>query len=158
MRGEPSPAEGVKPMIKVKLPTQDDFLDIIARQILSTWDGCPKCARPTVFYRVKKRISYSCKKCGAHISPLAGTIFEKSTTPIIKWLYAAELLNEGHTCLELQRRLGVTYKCAWRMAKQLREGGYVIARPHVTGKYKRAGIPETELREIWAQKVRDKNK
>src|SRR2546427_2410681 len=61
---------------------------------------------------------------GCHIYPCAGTIFEHSPTPLTDWFYAIYLMTatrNGVSGKELQRQLGVTYKCAWRMGHQLRD-------------------------------------
>ena len=58
-----------------------------------------------------------------HISPLADTIFHKSSTPLRLWFYAIFLFSNsthGVSAAELQRQLGVTYKTAWRMANLIR--------------------------------------
>jgi len=84
---------------------------------------CPKCGKQDKFYRIKKRKVYSCKWCGYHISPTANTIFHKSSTDLYKWFYAIYLFSvskNGVGAKELERQLKVTYKCAWRMAKQIR--------------------------------------
>lgn len=57
------------------------------------------------------------------IHPLRGTIFHKSSTPLKLWFYAIYLVSQsknGVSAKELERHLGCTYKCAWRMAKQIR--------------------------------------
>lgn len=65
---------------------------------------------------------YQCS-CGYQISPLAGTVFEKTTTPLQYWFYAIFLMTNtrsGVSAKQLQRELGVTYKTAWRIFKQIR--------------------------------------
>jgi transposase len=112
---------------------QDDFPDDEAcltylwRQLHSE-DGehaeCPKCERTRRFHRVKSRQSYSCDSCGHHLHPTAGTIFEKSTTPLRLWFHAVFLLSQtrcGISAKQLQREIGVTYKTAWRMFNKIRE-------------------------------------
>src|SRR3989344_4777494 len=74
------------------------------------------------YYRVRGRKAYA-DKYGAQIYPLAGTIFEKSDTPLTKWFYAIFLFSSsknGVAAKELQRQLGVTYKCAWRIGFEIR--------------------------------------
>ncbi len=83
---------------------------------------CPKCEKHKKFTRVKSRLVYQCS-CGYQISPLAGTIFEKSTTPLQYWFYAMFVMSNtrsGVSAMALKRELGVTYKTAWRMMKQVR--------------------------------------
>ncbi|WP_277214204.1 IS1595 family transposase, partial [Isoptericola croceus] len=61
---------------------------------------------------------------GTHVYPLAGTIFEKSTTPLKSWFYAMHLIAStrcGISAKQLERELGVTYKTAWRMFNQIRK-------------------------------------
>ncbi len=85
---------------------------------------CPRCERETRFHRVRKRRSYACQWCGYQVFPCVGTIFEGSRTPLVKWFYAIYLFassRHGVPAKELERQLGVTYKCAWRMAHKIRE-------------------------------------
>jgi len=84
----------------------------------------PKCAKPTEFYRLTKRPAYSCKLCGYHIYPCAGTPFENTRTPLQSWFYAIYLFTttrHGVPAMELRRQLGVTYKTAWRMGHEIRK-------------------------------------
>ena len=84
---------------------------------------CPKCERERKFHRTKTRASYTCDSCGHHIHPMAGTIFEKSTTSLVLWFYAMYLMTStrcGISAKQLERELGVTYKTAWRMMNKIR--------------------------------------
>lgn len=61
---------------------------------------------------------------GKQIHPIAGTIFEKSATPLKSWFFAIYLFSQsrnGVSAKELQRQLGVTYKTAWRIGYQIRQ-------------------------------------
>ena len=85
---------------------------------------CRKCGAEATFHKLAKRKAYSCSHCGDHVYPCAGTIFEDSRTSLQVWFYAIFLFvttRHGVSGKELQRQLGVTYKTAWRMAKQIRE-------------------------------------
>ena len=85
---------------------------------------CNRCKELTIHYRIKDRPAYSCKNCRNQIYPLAGTIFEKSTTSLRLWFYAMFLMTHTRgeiTVKQLQRELGVTYKTAWRMYKSIRK-------------------------------------
>src|ERR1700681_3962464 len=84
---------------------------------------CEKCGVDRKHYRVRGRTDYACDHCGIHIYPLAGTIFEKSTTSLRLWFYAMYLMGStrcGVSAKQIQREIGVTYKTAWRMFKQIR--------------------------------------
>jgi len=85
---------------------------------------CSKCETKSKWHRLKNRKVFSCQNCGHHIHPMAGTIYEGSTTPLQLWFYAMFLFTKsrnGVSGKELQRQLGVTYKTAWRMGHKIRE-------------------------------------
>jgi len=53
---------------------------------------------------------------------LAGTIFEKTATPLRLWFYTLFLMTCTRAEIsikQLQRELGVTYKTAWRMYQRI---------------------------------------
>lgn len=88
---------------------------------------CHKCDRERPFKRYgtsQQRQSWTCTACGNHIHPTAGTIFHKSSTSLHLWFYAMYLMTStrcGISAKQLERELGVTYKTAWRMAKEIRQ-------------------------------------
>ncbi len=85
---------------------------------------CPRCGVvDTKFYKITSRKAYACLHCRKHIYPLADTIFRKSETSLWNWFYAIyqfSVSKNGVSAKELERSLGVTYKTAWRMCKQIR--------------------------------------
>ncbi len=84
---------------------------------------CPKCQKVTKHYRVATRPSYSCQFCGHHEHPMKGTIFENSATSLKLWFHGIFLMAStgcGISAKQLERELGVTYKCAWRMFNRIR--------------------------------------
>lgn len=95
---------------------------VLARRYGST-DVCPHCGVVGKLTRIEGRRAFACKE-GCHVYPCAGTVFEKSSTALTDWFYAMYLMTatrNGVSAKELQRQLGVTYKCAWRIGHQLRE-------------------------------------
>jgi len=85
---------------------------------------CEKCGKVTPHHAMRTRKSYSCETCGHHVHPTAGTIFEKSSTPLTLWFEAIFLMTatrSGISAKQLERTLGVTYKTAWRMFHQIRK-------------------------------------
>ncbi len=136
-----------------QFPDDNACLEYIFQKRYGHLDCCPRCGVITKFYRIKKRKYYKCPHCAFEISPLANTIFHKSDTPLTKWFYAIYLFGVGKngvSAKELERHLGVTYKTAWRMAKQIRLmmqenggqlGGIVEAdETYIGGKHKRQGM------------------
>lgn len=104
-------------------PDDNACLDFIRDMIYPDGIECRTCERITRHHRLKGRKAYSCDRCGTHVYPLAGTIFEKSRTPLKSWFYAMYLMSVtrcGISAKQLERELGVTYKTAWRMFKQIR--------------------------------------
>jgi transposase len=86
--------------------------------------SCPRCERPSKWFRIKAERAYSCQWCGHHLHPTVGTPFQQSRTPLQMWFYAIFLFTttrNGVAAKELERQLGVTYKCAHRMAGKIRE-------------------------------------
>jgi transposase len=84
---------------------------------------CSYCKMERKHHRVATKKAYSCDNCGTYISPMAGTIFEKSSTSLRLWFYAMYLMSAtrcGISAKQIQRECGVTYKTAWRMFKQIR--------------------------------------
>ena len=102
---------------------------------------CPKCDGDKPFTRVKNRRSYQCPCCGFQVYPTAGTVFDKSTTPLTHWFYAIYLqttTRNGVAAKELERQLNVCYKTALRMAHQIKK---LIANEKID---KLTGIVETD--------------
>lgn len=107
--------------LKNDFPNDEACLDFIFKNRWPKGLTCPNCEKKD-FYHVKGRKSYACK-CGYQVSPTEGTIFHKSSTPLTLWFHAIFLMSQsknGVAAKELERQLGVTYKCAWRMARQIR--------------------------------------
>lgn len=104
-------------------PNDGACLDKVFQNRFGDLEFCPKCGAQTKFYRVKKRQSYACMHCGYQLFPLSGTIFRKTTTPLIDWFYVIYQFStskNGVSAKKIERDLGVTYKTAWRICKQIR--------------------------------------
>jgi transposase len=108
-----------------RFPNDDACLEQIKEQRFPGGVAvCHKCEKPRKHYRVKGRTAYACETCGNHIFPLAGTIFEKTSTSLRLWFYAMYLMGStrcGISAKQIQRETGVTYKTAWRMFHQIRK-------------------------------------
>lgn len=107
-----------------RFPDDNTCLDYMFEQAYGSLPACIKCGvvDPS-YYRVRGRKCYECKDCGNQIHPLGGTIFHKSSTSLRDWFYVIYLFSvskNGVSAKEVERHLGVTYKTAWRIAKQVR--------------------------------------
>ena len=63
-----------------------------------------------------------CNACRKPFSVTVGTIYQSSKVPLNVWLYATHLLcgRSDVSGQQLARKLGVTYKTAWFMARHIR--------------------------------------
>lgn len=107
-----------------RFPDDATCLEHLKRTRYGERHDCEKCGRNAKFYRVKSRTCYTCEHCGHQVYPMAGTAFEKSRTSLRLWFYAMYLFcvsRHGVSAKELERQLGVTYKTAWRMAREIRK-------------------------------------
>lgn len=106
-----------------KFHDSDDCLDWLMNHRYPNGVYCPICKKVTKYAKLRTRPVYACDVCRHQISPLAGTIFHKSTTPLRVWfgaIYEMATTRSGYSAMALQRKYGVTYKTAWRMFKQIR--------------------------------------
>ncbi|MCL4406246.1 MAG: hypothetical protein M1586_01030 [Patescibacteria group bacterium] len=102
---------------KKEFTTDQDCMNYIIRTRYMEKKLYPIKGRPSVYAQAGRNAK--------QVSPLAGTIFNKSDTPLHLWFYAIFLLTtskNGVSAKELQRHLGVTYKCAWRITHRIRRG------------------------------------
>ena len=84
---------------------------------------CPKCARTKYSFCAPKRL-FQCSACGLQTSVRAGTVFQKSKTPLTKWFLAMHLITSAKndiSSLELSRQLDVKWDTAWLVKQKLME-------------------------------------
>lgn len=107
-----------------EFPDDRACLEFILKLKFPHGTQCPECAKRDCLYPVEGRRAYSCSWCGHQTYPTAGTIFHKSPTSLRSWFFAIFLMAQsrnGVAAKEIERQVGVTYKCAWRMAHQIRK-------------------------------------
>src|SRR5580700_10168959 len=84
---------------------------------------CSSCGSANQPYR-SSRARLMCQECGHQSTVCAGTIFDKTRTPLRVWLSAAWYLTnqkQGVSALGLQRVLGLgSYQTAWTMLHRFR--------------------------------------
>jgi hypothetical protein len=96
---------------------------------LAKFDGkefiCPRCSNETSWQHRKNPEVRECKECHFEVRLRAGTIFQKSKTPLLIWLRAICLVTQGKrgiSALELRADLGMkSYDTAWTLLHKIRE-------------------------------------
>src|SRR6266496_3069950 len=120
--------------------TDEDCLDYL--EWLRWPDGftCPGCGHAGGWRLGDGRIK--CGGCGARTSLTAGTIFDKTRTPLTVWFHACWLFataKDGISAQHLQRALEIgSYQTAWASLHRLRQ---VLVRP---GRDRLAGVVEVD--------------
>jgi transposase-like protein len=83
---------------------------------------CPRCGH-TEASKINDRTQYYCIACHYNFSVTAGTIFNDSHLPLMKWFLCTYLLCEsrkGMSANQLKRTLGISYKTAWYLCHRIR--------------------------------------
>jgi hypothetical protein len=108
--------------------TDEDCLDYLE---WLRWPGgftCPRCGQGTGWRLGDGR--FECATCSSRTSVTAGTIFDRTRTPLTVWFTACWLFatqKDGISALSLQRALEIgSYQTAWAMLGRLRS---VLVRP-----------------------------
>lgn len=102
---------------------------------------CPKCGATAEPFRFAARPhQLRCKGCEKDTSLIAGTVMERTHTPLSTWFWAAFLvasLTPGMSAVQLQRQLGLSrYETAFQILHKLRSSmavtsGRIGLRTHV---------------------------
>ena len=90
--------------------------------------SCPKCGHASGWRLADGR--FECAACSARTSATAGTIFDRTRTPLTVWFTACWLFaaqKDGISALSLKRQLELgSYQTAWAMLHRIRS---VLVRP-----------------------------
>jgi len=107
------------------------------------WPGgfvCPECGHGRGWRLGDARLM--CAACGSRTSVTAGTIFDRTRTPLTVWFTACWLFSigkDGISALSLKRTLEIgSYQTAWAMLHRLRS---VLVRP---GRDRLSGVVEVD--------------
>jgi transposase-like protein len=106
---------------------------------------CPACKHlaPQPWRESRKR--FACPACQRQTSVTAGTVFDKTRTPLTTWFEAAwhmTTAKNGLSAKTLERTLGVRYRVAWVMLQRLRVAMVRAERERLSGEVE---IDETFL-------------
>ena len=85
---------------------------------------CPRCGHRHYCFHTTRKL-YQCSGCKYQVSVIAGTIFHKTRTPLVKWFWMIFMMSRqksGVSMLSLQRMLGIgSYKTVWTMGHKIRK-------------------------------------
>ncbi|MEK7680464.1 MAG: IS1595 family transposase, partial [Patescibacteria group bacterium] len=114
------------PQLKLQFPNDDACLEAIFDAV-----HVRACSCGGTYKRLPGRLQFHCSKCAVQISPLVGTIFQKTHIPLRLWFQALVMFSNAKSGLSskyLEREINVNYKTAWRMLtvirKALKQGGH----------------------------------
>ncbi len=121
-------------------PTDADCLDYLEWLRWPAGFVCPDCGYAGGWRLGDGRLE--CARCQARTSTTAGTVFDRTRTPLTVWFTACWLFatqKDGISALSLQRALEIgSYQTAWAMLHRLRS---VLVRP---GRDRLAGTVEVD--------------
>lgn len=116
---------------------------------------CPRCGEPGAAFR-GSRGRWICRHCRYQCSVTAGTVFDKTRSPLRSWLAAVWYVTNqkpGVTALGLQRVLGFgSYQTAWAMLHRLRRAMIRPGRERLSGVVE---VDESVIGRSAANKARD---
>src|SRR5690606_14861167 len=85
---------------------------------------CPRCGYDE-YYTISTRRAplYQCRFCKHQTSLTAGTVMDRSRTPLSKWASAFEMISStvGVNVVQLSAAIGVSHKVAWTMLRRVRQ-------------------------------------
>lgn len=109
-------------------PTDEDCLDYLEWLRWPSGFTCPTCGHGGGWRLSDSR--FMCSGCGGRTSVTAGTVFDRTRTPLTVWFTACWLFasgKDGISALSLKRTLEIgSYQTAWAMLHRLRS---VLVRP-----------------------------
>jgi len=83
---------------------------------------CPECQGEKHSY-ISTRKLWQCSNCRYQCSVTSGTVFHKTRTPLYKLFWLVFFIahdKNGHSALDLTRKLKISYKVAWSMCHKVR--------------------------------------
>ncbi len=117
-------------------PSDEKCREFLVRLRWPEGPRCPRCKTNATELETEKQLFY-CKDCDYQFTVTAGTIFNDSHLPLIKWFAATLLLCEakkGMSACQIQRTLGIGgYKTAWYLCHRIRAAMREADKPMLDG-------------------------
>lgn len=105
-----------------RFPNEDACRDFLFEVRWPDGFTCPACGSRRHWF-IRTRGLFECKDCRRQTSLTAGTVMEKTRTPLKRWFAMMYLLSDassGQSILRASRQTGIPYKTAWFMAQKIR--------------------------------------
>lgn len=119
-----------------RFPNEEQCREFLVRLRWPNGPNCPRCNAEAVELETDRQLFY-CNPCDYQFTVLAGTIFNDTHLPLIKWFTATMLLCEakkGMSACQIQRTLGIgSYKTAWYLCHRIRAAMVEVNRPKLDG-------------------------
>lgn len=108
---------------------------------------CPTCQNTRYCQVQHGRVkTFQCNRCHKQVTLTGGTIFHATKLPLMIWFQALFFLTQTKTSistLELMRRIGVSYRTAWRIKHKLMQ--VMVERESITQLADRVEIDDAYL-------------
>jgi transposase-like protein len=122
--------------VNTMFPSDEKCRELLVRLRWPEGPRCLRCNGDVVELETEKQLFY-CKDCDYQFTVTAGTIFNDSHLPLIKWFAATLLLCEakkGMSACQIQRTLGIGgYKTAWYLCHRIRAAMREAEKPMLDG-------------------------
>jgi hypothetical protein len=93
-----------------KFPTEKAAIDYFYCVRYGSVLACPHCGATVSLYRTSRQKVCICHQGGNTFSPFSGTVFEKSSTDMRLWFYAAHLIRRASPAARCSGRPGLLTK------------------------------------------------
>lgn len=107
-----------------ELNTEEACADFLYQLKWPSGFSCPSCGFRHAYRINSRRLPlFECSRCSFQASLTAGTVMDRSRTPLTKWFKAIQLISDpdcGISALALSRSIQVTYKTAWTILHKIR--------------------------------------
>ncbi len=106
----------------IMFPSNQSCIDYLVELRWNNGFICPKCKASSIpWSQTHNRLT--CSSCRHQTTVTAGTIFDKTRTPLIVWLEVAwhiTTAKNGMSAKTIEQTLGIKYRAAWTMLQRFR--------------------------------------
>lgn len=106
----------------VMFPDNQSCIDYLVKLRWGDEFICPKCQTPSIPWEQTNN-RFTCPSCRHQTTVTAGTIFDKTRTPLIVWFEVAwhiTTAKNGMSAQTIEQTLGISYRTAWTMLQRFR--------------------------------------